>query len=122
MFAKFVENHSIYVETSRNVIFSESKNHAKRRGGGIGVKGGVLFQLLKALTHSKWSYLTLVLKGVTQGSQRMSFNKLLYFKENRISILSFHNRRAKIFTRIKFTSNKSSKWRNNQLSIIKNYS
>ena len=63
---------------SRNVIFSKSTNPTPRNtpdgeGGGIGV-------LLIALTRSKYSYSTPLLKGVTQDSRGMSFNKLLYIR------------------------------------------
>ena len=47
-------------------------------GKGEGLSFRYSRPLLKALTHSKWSYSTLLLKGVTQSSRGMSFNKLLY--------------------------------------------
>ena len=67
---------------SRNVIFSKSKNPTPRITqdwggvwwGGIGV---LLIALLIANALTQPPYSTPLLKGVTQGSRGMSFNKLL---------------------------------------------
>ena len=68
---------------SRNAIFSKSKNPTPRItqdwggvGGGIGV---LLIALLIANALTQPPYSTPVLKGVTQGSRGMSFDKRLYF-------------------------------------------
>ena len=68
----FQERHFLEIKKSN------AKNHTGLRWVGVYRGGGYDYvPLLKALTHSKCSYSTLLLKGVTQGSRGMSFNKLL---------------------------------------------
>ena len=68
-------------KTSRNVIFSKSKNPTPRitqDWGGGGSIGVLLIALLIANALTQPPYSTPLLKGVTQGLRGMSLNKLLY--------------------------------------------
>ena len=65
---QFYRNRKIRRQESRRIGVGR---HWGVGGGGVGHRRKGYLPLLKALTHRKWSYSTLLLKGVTQGSRRM---------------------------------------------------
>ena len=69
MSKKIQERHFLEIKKSN------AKNHTGLGWGGIGV---LLMALLIANALTQPPYSTPLLKGVTQGSRGMSFNKLLY--------------------------------------------
>ena len=77
---KYAQNGQMHVENFQGRNFLETKKSNAKNHTGLGWEGGIgvlLIALLIANALTQPPYSTPLLKGVTQGSRGMSFNKLL---------------------------------------------